>query len=156
TLREFSARGRTMFLSIHQIGDAARVCDRFVLLSGGRTRGEGTLDELSAVAASRGGARTTNLEDVVLALTWARVARRQGVARAHGIAVVVDFPGSHRSAHRLLVHPGHANLRRSERPWRDGGWRRRGVLAARRDLGANLQRVRAGRRLPPAVRRDPP
>ena len=36
-----------MFLSIHQINDAARVCDRFVLLSGGRVRGEGTLDELS-------------------------------------------------------------------------------------------------------------
>jgi len=69
TLREYAARGRTMFLSIHQIGDAARVCDRFVLLSGGRTRGEGTLDELSASAASRGGVHTTNLEDVFLALT---------------------------------------------------------------------------------------
>jgi ABC-2 type transport system ATP-binding protein len=69
TLREYSARGRTMFLSIHQIGDAARVCNRFVLLSGGRTRGEGTLDELSAVAASRSGASSTNLEDVFLALT---------------------------------------------------------------------------------------
>jgi ABC-type multidrug transport system ATPase subunit len=69
-LREYASRGRTMFLSIHQIGDAARVCDRFVLLSGGRTRGEGTLDDLSALAASRSGAgRTTDLEEVFLALT---------------------------------------------------------------------------------------
>jgi len=70
TLREYSARGRTMFLSIHQIGDASRVCDRFVLLSGGQTRGESTLAELSALAASRGSAPTTpDLEDVFLALT---------------------------------------------------------------------------------------
>ena len=50
-----AARGRTLFLSIHQIADAARVCDRFVLLSGGRVRGEGTLDELVALAGARGG-----------------------------------------------------------------------------------------------------
>ena len=35
-LREQAKGGRTMFLSIHQISEAARVCDRFVLLSGGR------------------------------------------------------------------------------------------------------------------------
>ena len=64
TLRHYAAAGRTMLLSIHQIGDAARVCDRFVLLSGGRTRGEGTLDELSALAACRG-----NLEEIFIALT---------------------------------------------------------------------------------------
>src|SRR6185436_9096760 len=33
-LRAGAARGRTLFLSIHQIADAARLCDRFVLLSG--------------------------------------------------------------------------------------------------------------------------
>jgi ABC-2 type transport system ATP-binding protein len=68
TLRQHAAAGRTLMLSIHQISDAARVCDRFVLLSGGRTRGEGTLDELSAVAASRG-APSSDLEEVFLALT---------------------------------------------------------------------------------------
>ena len=31
-LRSHAARGRTLFLSIHQISDAARFCDRFVLL----------------------------------------------------------------------------------------------------------------------------
>ncbi len=70
-LREHAARGRTLFLSIHQIGDAARTCDRFVLLSGGQVRGSGTLEELrgrvpggvaSAVPA-------VALEEVVLALT---------------------------------------------------------------------------------------
>ena len=57
-------RGRTLFLSIHQLIDAARVCDRFVLLSGGHVVGEGTLDELRARAGVEGG-----LEEIFLALT---------------------------------------------------------------------------------------
>jgi ABC-2 type transport system ATP-binding protein len=61
-LRAHAAAGRTLFLSIHQISDAARVCDRFVLLSGGRVRGEGTLAELATGA-------NQNLEEVFLALT---------------------------------------------------------------------------------------
>jgi len=66
----FDYGGRTMYLSIHQIGDAARVCDRFVLLSGGRVCGEGTLPELSALAAARSGSPATDdLEEVFLALT---------------------------------------------------------------------------------------
>src|SRR5262249_2846588 len=37
TLRSYAGAGkRTLLLSIHQIPDAARVCDRFVLLSSGR------------------------------------------------------------------------------------------------------------------------
>jgi len=69
-LRAQAAGGRTLFLSIHQIGDAARVCDRFVLLSGGRVCGEGTLTELSALAAARGATTAgDDLEEVFLALT---------------------------------------------------------------------------------------
>jgi ABC-2 type transport system ATP-binding protein len=68
TLRSYASMGRTMFLSIHQLTDAARVCDRFVLLSGGSIRGEGTRDELVALAAARGAA-TGDLEEVFLALT---------------------------------------------------------------------------------------
>ena len=71
TLRSYASAGRTMFLSIHQIRDAARVCDRFVLLSGGRTRGEGTMEELAALAAARTGSAGAlrDLEEVFLALT---------------------------------------------------------------------------------------
>ena len=70
TLRYYAAAGRTMVLSIHQISDAARVCDRFVLLSGGRTRGEGTLDDLARLAASRAEVSAgTDLEEIFLALT---------------------------------------------------------------------------------------
>ncbi len=68
-LRRFAAAGRTLILSIHQIADAARVCDRFVLLSGGRIRGEGTLDELSALAGASPGAAPPDLEEIFLALT---------------------------------------------------------------------------------------
>src|SRR5215471_3975118 len=53
TLRHYAAAGRTLLLSIHQIADAARVCDRFVLLSGGRIRGEGTIAELAALAGTK-------------------------------------------------------------------------------------------------------
>jgi len=69
TLRSYASAGRTMFLSIHQIRDAARVCDRFVLLSGGRARGEGTIRELAALAAARGSDAGEDLEEVFLALT---------------------------------------------------------------------------------------
>ncbi|HWW84060.1 MAG TPA: ABC transporter ATP-binding protein [Vicinamibacterales bacterium] len=70
TLRAYAQIGRTMFLSIHQISDAARVCDRFVLLSGGCTRGEGTLTELGALASSRrADVDRSDLGEVFLALT---------------------------------------------------------------------------------------
>lgn len=65
-LRAHAAAGRTLFLSIHQMTDAARVCDRFVLLSGGAVRGEGTIDELTAAARTPAPA---DLETIVLALT---------------------------------------------------------------------------------------
>lgn len=71
-LRHYTkTKNRTMLLSIHQIRDAARVCDRFVLLSSGRVCGEGTLNELSALAATTRGhaVATTDLEEVFLALT---------------------------------------------------------------------------------------
>jgi ABC-2 type transport system ATP-binding protein len=53
-----------LFLSIHQIGDAARLCDRFVLLDAGRVCGEGTVRELAMRAGTR-----EDLEEVFLALT---------------------------------------------------------------------------------------
>jgi ABC-type multidrug transport system ATPase subunit len=68
-LRAHAAGGRTLFLSIHQISDAARACDRFVLLSSGRVRGEGTLEQVSALAAARTGVKSADLEEVFLALT---------------------------------------------------------------------------------------
>jgi ABC-type multidrug transport system ATPase subunit len=64
-LRAEAAKGRSLVLAIHQLADAERVCDRFVLLSGGRVRGCGTLDELR----ERAGAARGSLEDIFLALT---------------------------------------------------------------------------------------
>jgi ABC-2 type transport system ATP-binding protein len=68
-VRAHAVEGRTIVLSIHQITDAARVCDRFVLLSAGHVRGEGTLDELAKVASARGARAGDDLEEVFLALT---------------------------------------------------------------------------------------
>jgi ABC-2 type transport system ATP-binding protein len=64
-LREVAGDGRTLILAIHQLRDAARVCDRFVLLAEGRVRGVGTLAQLRAQA----GTPASDLEDVFLALT---------------------------------------------------------------------------------------
>lgn len=71
-LRREAARGRTIILSIHQLIDAARVCDRLILLNDGRIAGEGTIDELCAQANLCGdGAKMpeAKLEEVFLALT---------------------------------------------------------------------------------------
>jgi len=69
-LRKHLAPDRTFFLSIHQIAEAAKVCDRFVLLSGGRIVAEGTLDTLTALAQQRAGHDLpSDFEEVFLALT---------------------------------------------------------------------------------------
>ena len=64
-LRSESATGRTLFVSIHQLNDAARVCDRLVLLNAGERVAEGTLAELQAQANLKDG----GLEEIFLALT---------------------------------------------------------------------------------------
>lgn len=64
-LRAHREGGQALFLSIHQLADAGRVCDRLVLLSKGRVVGEGTLAELRAQA----GLQEGGLEEVFLALT---------------------------------------------------------------------------------------
>ena len=69
TLRKHITPDRTFFLSIHQIADAAKVCDRFVLLSGGRVVAEGTRDVLTAAARQRAGHDLPpDFEEVFLAL----------------------------------------------------------------------------------------
>jgi ABC-2 type transport system ATP-binding protein len=69
-LRKHLTPDRTFFLSIHQIADAAKVCDRFVLLSGGVVVAEGTLDTLTALAQQRAGhSLPSDFEEVFLALT---------------------------------------------------------------------------------------
>jgi ABC-type multidrug transport system ATPase subunit len=64
-LRRVASEGRTLVLAIHQLADAERVCDRFVLLADGRVRGSGTLAELRARVALP----DASLEDIFLALT---------------------------------------------------------------------------------------
>jgi ABC-2 type transport system ATP-binding protein len=64
-LRHRVAGGRTLLLSIHQLTDAERLCNRFVLLSDGAVRGEGNLQELR----QRAGVGEAGLEEVFLALT---------------------------------------------------------------------------------------
>jgi ABC-type multidrug transport system ATPase subunit len=64
-LRKQVHKGRTMALAIHQLSDAERVCDRFILLADGHVRGAGTLNDLRM----RAGIADGSLEDIFLALT---------------------------------------------------------------------------------------
>ena len=63
-LRARASAGRTLILSIHQLVDAARICERFLLLDHGRAIAEGNLQELQ----TRAGKRDATLEEVFLAL----------------------------------------------------------------------------------------
>jgi ABC-type multidrug transport system ATPase subunit len=64
-LRELAAGGRTLVLAIHQLADAERACDHFLLLAEGRVLAHGTLDELRTRTAQP----RASLEDIFLALT---------------------------------------------------------------------------------------
>jgi ABC-2 type transport system ATP-binding protein len=64
-LRAEARAGRTIVLSMHQLADAPRVCDRLALLDGGRVVAEGSLDELRAAARLP----DATMEEVFLALT---------------------------------------------------------------------------------------
>ncbi len=64
-LKAHAASGRTLMLSIHQLIDAGRVCDRLVLLSAGRIVGEGNLAELR----ERTNLPDAGVEEIFLALT---------------------------------------------------------------------------------------
>ncbi len=63
-LRLEADAGRALVLSIHQLTQAARMCDRFLLLSGGHVRGDGTLAGLAAESGT-----APDLEEVFLART---------------------------------------------------------------------------------------
>jgi ABC-2 type transport system ATP-binding protein len=64
-LRSNRSNGRTLLLSIHQLIDAERVCDRLVLLNEGKVAAEGTLAELRKLA----NIEEDGLEEIFLALT---------------------------------------------------------------------------------------
>jgi ABC-2 type transport system ATP-binding protein len=69
-LRKQVSAGRTIFVSIHQISDAAKICDRLVLLSNGSVVAEGTPEDLTALAINRSRNSTpADFEEVFLALT---------------------------------------------------------------------------------------
>jgi len=57
---------RTMILSIHQLSEAEKICDRFLLLDQGCVLGVGTLDELRRQCGLNA---RTGLEEVFLAIT---------------------------------------------------------------------------------------
>lgn len=64
-LNDEKEKGRTLVLSIHQIADAQRIADEFLLVSQGRVLGVGTLSQLQ----ERAGLSSGSLEDVFVALT---------------------------------------------------------------------------------------
>ena len=63
-LHSTTHRGRTLLVSIHQLPDAERLCDRLLLLSNGCVLGFGSLNELREVSGFPG----ASLEELFLAL----------------------------------------------------------------------------------------
>ena len=68
-LKHETANGRSLLLSIHQLVDAGRVCDRLVLLNHGQTVAEGTIEELRARANLSQDPSGGGVEEIFLALT---------------------------------------------------------------------------------------
>lgn len=64
-LQNEKAKGKTLLLSIHQIADAARIADEFLLVCQGKILGAGSLEYLQ----KQTGLSQGNLEDVFFALT---------------------------------------------------------------------------------------
>jgi len=64
-LKQHTSGGRTLMLSIHQLIDAGRVCDRLVMLSAGKVVGEGSIPDLRTQANLADG----GVEEIFLALT---------------------------------------------------------------------------------------
>jgi ABC-type multidrug transport system ATPase subunit len=64
-LRNLTEAGRSLLVSVHQLRDAERICDRFALLRDGRLLALGDLDALR----TRAGVSQGGLEEVFLALT---------------------------------------------------------------------------------------
>jgi ABC-2 type transport system ATP-binding protein len=69
TLDSALTDGRTLVLSIHQISEAARVCDRFVLLSGGRVAAKARSPSWRRRRLAIRMPARPNLEELFLALT---------------------------------------------------------------------------------------
>jgi ABC-2 type transport system ATP-binding protein len=65
-LLEAREQGAAILISTHLLDTAERLCDRMLVLQGGRKRAEGTLDELRAIVAGHADA---TLEEVFLQLT---------------------------------------------------------------------------------------
>jgi len=64
-LHNLRSQGRTLFLSIHQLNDAERICERFIFLSEGKLLAQGTLTKLRE---QTGLTENSNLEEIFLAL----------------------------------------------------------------------------------------
>lgn len=67
-IRDQRAAGRTIIFSTHVMQHAERLCDRFLIIAGGKKRFEGTLSEARADYGSRIHLRTTAPESALRAL----------------------------------------------------------------------------------------
>ena len=159
-LRRRRGNGRTLVLAIHQLIDAERVCDRFVLLADGRVRGVGTLDELRArsrEAVGRTGGRVpcAHLTPAVVRTRPLRSVARQGAAGSPERPRAVDDAAAPVPAGRLQLFPGGVALRRGKLGGARIAGARQRALAARRRAGADIRRALRRRHTAVSVRGDP-
>src|SRR5262245_54923016 len=88
--------GKSVLLSTHLLADVQAVCERVVILAGGRVRGEGTVDELCAQRADRFKLRVQG-----------DVARFRDDLRGEGVEVLAD---NGQGELRVAVPVGWSNL----------------------------------------------
>ena len=87
-LREHAARGVPVLFSSHQLDLVDRLCDRLVVMAGGRVRAEGTAEELRAHAPRRH--RLSLGSDA----GWVRGHAGVHVVDLDGATVLLEVPGS--------------------------------------------------------------
>lgn len=63
-LKLYVKSAKTLILSIHQLGDAQKICDKYLLINAGQTCAFGSIEELRAIV----GVADATLEEVFLAL----------------------------------------------------------------------------------------
>ena len=145
--RELARGGRSLVLSIHSMPDAARVCDRLVLLNDGSTIAEGTLAELRELAGVDAMRRSRGR--VPCARLTCPPEQRCGFGGSPPRSGASSSASRATLVFALCLGPlvGHAFatavecLRRGERRRRRTGGARAGIESARRHRRADVRRV---------------
>ncbi|CAA9472530.1 MAG: Efflux ABC transporter, ATP-binding protein [uncultured Solirubrobacteraceae bacterium] len=104
-IRRLADQGMTVLLSSHLMAEVEELCDRVVIISSGRVRYEGALDELIATTAGRYELRTTDDERAQQI-----AAAQRGIGDLERDARGLTFAAGERAATALSIALGEAGV----------------------------------------------